>query len=109
MGLLACRDISQLQVVCRWANPWPSFFLRGSIDHHRLAERSRVVEASINFLAAFGRYSAFIFLHVAGGMYHLLKGLHAHLTRKDEYSVVIIGLDNVSQCVLWALPSGRLC
>lgn len=28
-------------------------------------------------------------------MYHLLKGLHAHLTRKDEYSVVIIGLDNV--------------
>ncbi|KAK4685603.1 ADP-ribosylation factor related protein 1, partial [Tremellales sp. Uapishka_1] len=27
-------------------------------------------------------------------MYHLLKGLHAHLTRKDEYSVVIIGLDN---------------
>jgi hypothetical protein len=29
-------------------------------------------------------------------MYHLLKGLHAHLTRKDEYSVVIIGLDNVS-------------
>jgi len=29
-------------------------------------------------------------------MYHLLKGLHEHLTRKDEYSVVIIGLDNVS-------------
>jgi hypothetical protein len=28
-------------------------------------------------------------------MYHLLKGLHTHLTRKDEYSVVIIGLDNV--------------
>jgi ADP-ribosylation factor related protein 1 len=33
-------------------------------------------------------------------MYHLLKGLHAHLTRKDEYSVVIIGLDNVSCAVL---------
>jgi ADP-ribosylation factor related protein 1 len=29
-------------------------------------------------------------------MYHLLRGLHEHLTRKDEYSVVIIGLDNVS-------------
>lgn len=34
-------------------------------------------------------------------MYHLLKGLHAHLTRKDEYSVVIIGLDNVSGIMLW--------
>ncbi|ORX36482.1 P-loop containing nucleoside triphosphate hydrolase protein [Kockovaella imperatae] len=33
-------------------------------------------------------------------MYHLLKGLHAHLTRKDEYSVVIIGLDNVSVLIL---------
>lgn len=29
-------------------------------------------------------------------MYHLLTGLYEHLTRKDEYSVVIIGLDNVS-------------
>jgi hypothetical protein len=29
-------------------------------------------------------------------MYHLFKGLHTYLTRKDEYSVVIIGLDNVS-------------
>ncbi len=28
-------------------------------------------------------------------MYHLFKGLHTYLTRKDEYSVVIIGLDNV--------------
>ncbi|TXT04250.1 hypothetical protein VHUM_04248 [Vanrija humicola] len=28
-------------------------------------------------------------------MYSLLKGLHDYLTRKDEYSVVIIGLDNV--------------
>lgn len=28
-------------------------------------------------------------------MYHLLSGLHSYLTRKDEYSVVIIGLDNV--------------
>lgn len=28
-------------------------------------------------------------------MYHLIKGLHDYLTRKDEYSVVIIGLDNV--------------
>ncbi|BEI83438.1 hypothetical protein CcaverHIS002_0400420 [Cutaneotrichosporon cavernicola] len=27
-------------------------------------------------------------------MYHLFKGLHTYLTRKDEYSVVIIGLDN---------------
>lgn len=30
-----------------------------------------------------------------GAMYHLLSGLHSYLTRKDEYSVVIIGLDNV--------------
>lgn len=29
-------------------------------------------------------------------MYHLFKGLHEYMTRKDEYSVVIIGLDNVS-------------
>lgn len=35
-------------------------------------------------------------------MYHLLKGLHAHLTRKDEYSVVIIGLDNVSSVSIGA-------
>jgi hypothetical protein len=33
--------------------------------------------------------------HTLSMMYHLLKGLHTHLTRKDEYSVVIIGLDNV--------------
>ena len=26
----------------------------------------------------------------------MLTGLYEHLTRKDEYSVVIIGLDNVS-------------
>lgn len=31
-----------------------------------------------------------------GNMYHLFKGLHEYMTRKDEYSVVIIGLDNVS-------------
>ena len=43
-------------------------------------------------------------------MYHLLKGLHEHLTRKDEYSVVIIGLDNVgsflavSSCLLRVRP-----
>jgi hypothetical protein len=24
-------------------------------------------------------------------MYHLLKGLHAHLTRKEEFSVIILG------------------
>lgn len=30
-------------------------------------------------------------------MYHLLRGLHEYLTRKDEYSIVIIGLDNVSR------------
>lgn len=29
-------------------------------------------------------------------MYHLLTGLYAQFTRKDEYSIVIIGLDNVS-------------
>ena len=30
-------------------------------------------------------------------MYHLFKGLHEYMTRKDEYSVVILGLDNVSR------------
>lgn len=29
-------------------------------------------------------------------MYHLLRGLHEYMTRKDEFSIVIIGLDNVS-------------
>lgn len=33
-------------------------------------------------------------------MYHLIKGLHDYLTRKDEYSVVIIGLDNVRSDIL---------
>jgi hypothetical protein len=33
---------------------------------------------------------------VAPKMYHLFKGLHEYMTRKDEYSVVILGLDNVS-------------
>ncbi|RXK41241.1 arf/Sar family protein [Tremella mesenterica] len=33
-------------------------------------------------------------------MYHLLKGLHEHLTRKDEYSVVIIGLDNAGKTTM---------
>lgn len=32
-------------------------------------------------------------------MYHLLKGLHAHLTRKDEFSVLILGLDNAGKTV----------
>jgi hypothetical protein len=36
-------------------------------------------------------------------MYHLFKGLHTYLTRKDEYSVVIIGLDNVRLRSLAAL------
>lgn len=30
-------------------------------------------------------------------MYHLFKGAYTYLTRKDEYSVVIIGLDNVRE------------
>ncbi|CAK9787137.1 P-loop containing nucleoside triphosphate hydrolase protein [Cutaneotrichosporon oleaginosum] len=30
-------------------------------------------------------------------MYHLFKGLHTYLTRKDEYSIVIIGLDNAGK------------
>ncbi|GFZ42703.1 hypothetical protein JCM24511_00420 [Saitozyma sp. JCM 24511] len=33
-------------------------------------------------------------------MYHLFKGLHAYLTRKDEYSVVIIGLDNAGKTTM---------
>jgi len=32
-------------------------------------------------------------------MYHLLKGLHEHLTRKDEFSVIIIGLDGAGKTV----------
>lgn len=36
-------------------------------------------------------------------MYHLLSGLHSYLTRKDEYSVVIIGLDNVRDSTARAL------
>ncbi|ODO06386.1 arf/Sar family protein [Cryptococcus wingfieldii CBS 7118] len=33
-------------------------------------------------------------------MYHLLRGLHDYLTRKDEYSVVIIGLDNAGKTTM---------
>ncbi|OCF78069.1 arf/Sar family protein [Kwoniella mangroviensis CBS 8886] len=33
-------------------------------------------------------------------MYHLLRGLHEYLTRKDEYSVVIIGLDNAGKTTM---------
>ncbi|GMK58580.1 hypothetical protein CspeluHIS016_0600220 [Cutaneotrichosporon spelunceum] len=33
-------------------------------------------------------------------MYHLFKGLHTYLTRKDEYSVVIIGLDNAGKTTM---------
>ncbi|KAJ9107599.1 hypothetical protein QFC21_001058 [Naganishia friedmannii] len=32
-------------------------------------------------------------------MYHLLRGLHEYLTRKDEFSIVIIGLDNAGKTV----------
>ena len=37
-----------------------------------------------------------VHLSPAAIMYHLFKGLHEYMTRKDEYSVVILGLDNVS-------------
>ncbi|KAJ7282788.1 P-loop containing nucleoside triphosphate hydrolase protein [Mycena rebaudengoi] len=33
-------------------------------------------------------------------MYHLLKGLHQHLTRKEEFSVIIIGLDGAGKTTL---------
>ncbi|KAF8070807.1 P-loop containing nucleoside triphosphate hydrolase protein [Lyophyllum atratum] len=33
-------------------------------------------------------------------MYHLLKGLHEHLTRKEEFSVIIIGLDGAGKTSL---------
>jgi len=33
-------------------------------------------------------------------MYHLLKGLHEYLTRKDEFSVIIIGLDGAGKSTL---------
>ncbi|KAH9033259.1 P-loop containing nucleoside triphosphate hydrolase protein [Lactarius pseudohatsudake] len=33
-------------------------------------------------------------------MYHLLKGLHEYLTRKDEFSVIIIGLDGAGKTTL---------
>lgn len=32
-------------------------------------------------------------------MYHLLKGLHEYLTRKEEFSVIIIGLDAAGKTV----------
>ncbi|KAG6813136.1 hypothetical protein H0H92_013760 [Tricholoma furcatifolium] len=34
-------------------------------------------------------------------MYHLLKGLHEHLTRKEEFSVIIIGLDGAGKTTLY--------
>ncbi|KAI0302706.1 P-loop containing nucleoside triphosphate hydrolase protein [Russula brevipes] len=36
----------------------------------------------------------------AATMYHLLKGLHEYLTRKDEFSVIIIGLDGAGKTTL---------
>ncbi|KAF5381934.1 hypothetical protein D9757_007587 [Collybiopsis confluens] len=33
-------------------------------------------------------------------MYHLLKGFHQHLTRKDEFSVIIVGLDGAGKTTL---------
>ncbi|KAI0318875.1 P-loop containing nucleoside triphosphate hydrolase protein [Amylostereum chailletii] len=33
-------------------------------------------------------------------MYHLLKGLHEHITRKEEFSVIIIGLDGAGKTTL---------
>ncbi|KAI5455347.1 ADP-ribosylation factor protein 3 [Naganishia albida] len=30
-------------------------------------------------------------------MYHLLRGFHEYMTRKDEFSIVIIGLDNAGK------------
>ncbi|KAJ7773012.1 P-loop containing nucleoside triphosphate hydrolase protein [Mycena metata] len=33
-------------------------------------------------------------------MYHLLKGLHEHLTRKEEFSVIIVGLDGAGKTTL---------
>ncbi|EMD33681.1 hypothetical protein CERSUDRAFT_159939 [Gelatoporia subvermispora B] len=33
-------------------------------------------------------------------MYHLLKGFHEYLTRKDEFSVIIIGLDGAGKTTL---------
>lgn len=34
-------------------------------------------------------------------MYTLLSGLYNHLTRKEEYYVLIIGLDNAGKTVSW--------
>ncbi|KAH8806948.1 P-loop containing nucleoside triphosphate hydrolase protein [Flagelloscypha sp. PMI_526] len=33
-------------------------------------------------------------------MYHLLKGLHEYLTRKEEFSVIIVGLDGAGKTTL---------
>lgn len=33
-------------------------------------------------------------------MYHLLTGLHAYLTRKETFSVIIIGLDNAGKTTM---------
>jgi ADP-ribosylation factor related protein 1 len=37
-------------------------------------------------------------------MYHLLRGFHEYMTRKDEFSIVIIGLDNVRSPFPFILP-----
>lgn len=34
-------------------------------------------------------------------MYTLLSGLYHHLTQKEEYNVLIIGLDNAGKTVRW--------
>lgn len=37
-------------------------------------------------------------------MYRLLTGLVQHLTRKEEYNVIILGLDNAGKTVSSPLP-----
>jgi hypothetical protein len=34
-------------------------------------------------------------------MYHLLSGIWESLTRKEEFNVVILGLDNAGKTVRW--------
>lgn len=38
--------------------------------------------------------------HSAEKMYHLAKGLYLHLTSKEEYSVLLLGLDNAGKTTL---------
>lgn len=37
-------------------------------------------------------------------MYHLLSGLYEYLTRKEEFGVLILGLDGAGKTVSFSMP-----